>query len=66
MATIYDLQAQAGDLHRELSFDVDGRFARVTGFSGTEVDGVLHLVVSLTTEREDAEPAEPAEEVTHE
>ena len=56
MASVYDLQQAAGTVHRELSFDVDGRFVRYVGVSAAEVDGVLHLVVSLS-EKADQPPA---------
>ena len=71
MATIYDLQAAAGNVHRELSFDVDGRFVRYVGVSVTEgSDGVAHMVVALTEKPEEAPvpdqtaqdmPSEPVE-----
>lgn len=58
MADIYSLQQAAGTLHRELSFDVDGRFATYEGVRAEERDGVLHLVVVLST-KSDGDPAGP-------
>lgn len=55
MADIYSLQQAAGTVHRELSFDVDGRFAAYEGVRAEEVDGVLHLVVVLSTRPDAAE-----------
>lgn len=71
MADIYSLQQAAGTVHRELSFDVDGRFATYEGVRAEEVNGVLHLVVVLSTKPADTTgepvsvdettPAEPAD-----
>ena len=62
MPSLYELEQAAGTAHRELSFDVDGRFVHYVGVSVTEGDdGVLHLVVSLT-EKSAEEPAAADEE----
>ncbi len=59
MADIYELQQAAGTLHRELSFDVDGRFATYEGVRAEERDGVLHLVVVLSTAEQTTHDEEP-------
>lgn len=62
MTTIYELHQAAGHEHIEISFDVDGRFARHTD-TGVSVDdeGVKHIVLSLSTKPQAEETGEESE-----